>query len=163
MMDKKGMIFGKINIIDLAAIIIAVLAIVGITMRFISIAAENVKRETDFSYVVEVEDIRIYSVDALSKKGTATDKQGNVIGEITDVACKDMERQVVLENGNSQKVKVPEKFVARITIDATGKDTDGGYFVGENTELSVGSSITMYTKYANCSGRIVKVNKKNQG
>lgn len=163
-MDKKGIIFGKINIIDLVAIIVAVLAIVGITIRFTSIAAENVTRKTDFSYVVEIEDVRVFSVDALSKKGIATDKQGNVIGEITDVSYKEMEKQTILENGKSVKVTVPEKFVARVTLNAEGKDTDGGYFVGENTELSVGSSITMYTKYANCSGKIVKVEKiENQG
>ncbi len=163
-MDKNGKIFGKINIIDLVAILIVVLAVVGITIRFTSIAAENVNQKTNFTYVVEIEDIRMYSVNALKKMGTATDKQGNVIGEITNVEYDKMQRQLVNENGELVKVTTPLRYVAKVTISAEGKDTDSGYFVGENTELSVGSSITMYTKYSNCSGKIVKVEKiENQG
>lgn len=163
-MDKNGKIFGKINIIDLAAILIVVLAIIGITIRFTSIAAENVNQKAKFSYVVEIEDIRIYSVNALKKMGTATDKQGNVIGEITNVETDRMRKQLVNDDGEPIKVYTPERYVAKVTLESEGKDTDSGYFVGENTELSVGSSITMYTKYSNCSGKIIKVDKiENQG
>lgn len=163
-MDKNGKIFGKINIIDLAAILIVVLAIVGITIRFTSIAAENVNQKANFTYVVEVEDIRIYGVNALDNKGIATDKQGNVIGKITNVEYEEMVRQFVNENGESIKLVTPERYRAKITLESEGKDTDSGYFVGENTELSIGSSITMYTKYSNCSGKIIAVEKiENQG
>lgn len=163
-MDKNGKIFGKINIIDLAAILVVVLAIIGITIRFTSIAAENVNTKSNFSYVVEIEDIRIYSVNALKKMGTATDKQGNVIGEITNVEIDILERQLINENGKSIKVVTPERYVAKVTLESEGKDTDSGYFVGENTELSVGSTISMHTKYSNCSGKIIKVDKiENQG
>ena len=163
-MDKNGKIFGKINIIDLLAVLTVIIAVIGISVRFTSIAAENVKKKTDFSYVIEIEDVRIYTVNALEKMGIATDKQGNVIGEITGVQYGEMEKQTVLDNGKSKKVFVPGKYTARVTLDATGKEAESGYFVGENTELSAGSSITMYTKHANCSGKIVKVEKKeNQG
>lgn len=163
-MDKNGKIFGKINIIDLLAILVVIVAVIGISIRFTSIASENVKRKTDFSYVVEIEDVRVYTVNALQKMGIATDKQGNVIGEITGVQYSEMEKQTITENGKSKRVIVPEKYTARVTLEATGKEADSGYFVGENTELSAGSSITMYTKHANCSGKIIKVEKKeNQG
>jgi len=163
-MDKNGKIFGKINIIDLAAILIVILAIVGITIRFTSIAAENVNQKAHFSYVVEIEDIRTYSVNALNKMGKATDKQGNIIGEITNVESDKMKTQLVNDNGEPVKAFKPGRYVARVTLESEGKDTDNGYYVGENTELSVGSSITMYTKYSNCSGKIIKVEKiENQG
>ena len=163
-MDKNGKIFGKINIIDLAAILIVVLAIVGITIRITSIAAENVNQKANFTYVVEIEDIRSYSVIALKKMGTATDKQGNVIGKIINVESEEMKNQLINENGESIKVLKSERYVAKVTLESEGKDTDSGYFVGENTELSVGSSITMYTKYSNCSGKIIKVERiENQG
>ncbi len=163
-MDKNGKIFGKINIIDLAAILIVFLAILGITIRFTSIAAENVNQKANFTYVVEIEDIRNYSVNALEKKGIATDKQGNIIGEIIDVEFEEMVNQLINENGESVKVLKPERYVAKVTLESEGKDTDSGYFVGENTELSVGSSINMFTKYSNCSGKIIKVEKiENQG
>lgn len=163
-MDKNGKIFGKINIIDLAAILIVILAIVGITIRFTSIAAENVNKKTNFSYVVEVENIRTFGVDALEKCGTVTDVHGNILGEIKDVETRDMDVQIINEDGKSIKIAVPERYVSRVTIECEGKDTDAGYFVGENTELSLGAGISIHTKYTNCSGKIIKIDKiENQG
>lgn len=163
-MDKNGKIFGKINIIDFAAIVVVLVALIGIAVRFTSVASENVTRKTDFTYVVEVDDVRIYTVNALQKMGTVTDKQGNVVGEITTVQYTEKDRKTVLENGKAVNTVVPERFTVRLTLTASGKEADSGYFVGENTELSIGSSITMYTKYANCSGKIIDVEKiENQG
>ena len=156
-MDKNGKLFGKINIIDLIAILIVVVAIVGIAIRFIGTAAENVRNHATFSYKVKIDDVRIYTVDALSKKGIATDKHGNVIGEIVNIEYKEKEEQVIGEDGKAVMTKVPEKYTVVIEFRADGKESESGYFVGENTELSVGSTIEMSTKYANCSGKIIEV------
>ena len=163
-MDKNGKLFGKINIIDFAAIIVIVLAVVGIAYRFISIAGENVMTKSNFTYTVEIDGVRIYTVNALEKKGTVTDKDGNILGEIVDVNYKDKEIQTILENGQSIMTKVPEQYVVEVTLEAEGKESELGYFVGENTELSVGGGIAMHTKYANSSGKITNIQKiENQG
>ncbi len=163
-MNKDGKIFGKINIIDLLAVLILLVALVGIGIRFTSTASKSVTDKTEFSYVVEIDDVRIYTVNALGKKGLVTDKQGNIIGEITNVEYDFKKEQKVLSNGNTVMVSVPEKYTAQITLKASGKESEDAYFVGENTELSVGSTLTMNTKYANCSGKIKSVEKvKNQG
>ena len=158
-MNKDGKIFGKINIIDLLAISILVVAIVGIAVRFTSTASKNVTNETVFEYVVEIDDVRIYTVDALKKMGTATDKQGNFIGEIHTVEWDEKKEQKVLSNGETVMVTVPEKYTVNVTLDAMGKESADKYFVGENTELSVGSTIKMYTKYANCTGKVKSIEK----
>lgn len=163
-MDKNRKIFNKLNVIDIAAILIIILAAIGITIRFTSIAAKNVTKTTSFSYVVLVEDIREYGVNALNKKGKATDWQENVIGEITNVEVEEMDKQIINENGESVRVVTPERYRAKVTIEAEGKDTENGYFIGENTELAVGSGVSILTKYSSCSGKIIEVNKQeNQG
>lgn len=163
-MDKSGKIFGKINIIDFSVILIVILALVGITIRFTSTAAEKVNEKVNFSYVVKVENIRMYGVDALEKMGTVTDAHGNVIGEIKNVEYEEFKTQVINADGRSVKVAIPERYVAKVTIESEGKDTDSGYFVGENTELSIGAGISLHTKYTNCSGGIIEINKiENQG
>lgn len=158
-MNKDGKIFGKINIIDLLAVLILIVALVGIGIRFTSSASKNVTDKTEFSYEVEIDDVRIYTVNALNKKGIATDKQGNVIGEITNIEYDIKKEQKVLSNGETVMVNVPDKYTAQIILKASGKESEDAYFVGENTELSVGSTIHMYTKYANCSGKIKSVEK----
>ena len=57
--DNKGKLFGKINIIDLAVILLVIVAAAGICLRFVFDAAENVRNSVIFSYTVEVEGIRI--------------------------------------------------------------------------------------------------------
>ena len=53
-MNKDGRIFGKINIIDLLAALILIVALVGIGIRFTSSASKSVTDNTEFSYVVEI-------------------------------------------------------------------------------------------------------------
>ncbi len=159
-MNKDGKIFGKINIIDLLAVLILLVALVGIGIRLTSTASKSVTDKTEFSYVVEIDDVRIYTVNALKKMGTATDKQGNIIGEIETVEWDSKKEQKVLSNGETVMVDVPDKYTVTVTMDASGKESADKYFVGENTELSVGSTIQMYTKYANCSGKVKSVEKE---
>lgn len=158
-MNKDGKIFGKVNIIDSLAVLVLLVAIVGIAIRFTSAASENAKKEIGFSYVVEIDDVRIYTVEALKKMGIATDKQGNVIGDIETVEWDEKKEQKVLSNGETVMVTVPEKYTVQVTLDAAGKESEDAYFVGENTELSVGSTIKMYTKYANCTGKVKSIEK----
>lgn len=159
-LDKNGKLFGKINIVDLLVILAVIVAVLGISARFITIAAENVRQKTQFSYVVEIDGIRIYTVDALNKKGIVTDINGEtVIGEITDVEYKPKTVQSIKSNGESVFAEVPEKYTALITVEAEGNESDDGYFVGNNIELSVGSNIAMTTKYVNSTGRVVSIKK----
>lgn len=159
-MNKDGKIFGKVNIIDLLAILVVVVAVIGIAIRFTSVASENVTNKSEFTYVVEIDDVRMFSVEALQKKGLASDKQGNILGEITDVKYEPKTEQVIIENGETKMVEKPERYTVYVTLKGNGKEASDAYFVGENTELSAGANITMYTKYANCSGKVLKVEKK---
>lgn len=161
-LDKNGKLFGKISIIDILVILAVIVAAAGISLRFVTTAAENVRNKAQFSYVVEIEGIRFYTVDALNKKGIVTDSKGNsIIGEITDVEYEAMMEQNVSAEGEAVFVRVPEKYVARITVLAEGNESEEGYFVGDNIELSVGSTISMTTKYANSSGKVKSIKKLN--
>lgn len=156
--NRDGKIAGKINIIDLLVVLAIAAAVIGISARFVSRAAENVREKTDFSYVVEIDGIRKYTVEALQKKGVVTNiKDGSVIGEITDVDVKPMKVQTLLMNGNTVYSEVPEKYVVRVTVNAEGKESNEGYFVGNDIELSVGSTMMMATKYVNSNGTVKKI------
>ncbi|MBO5060594.1 MAG: DUF4330 domain-containing protein [Clostridia bacterium] len=160
MLDKNGKLFGKISIIDLLAIFAVIIAVLGISARFVTTAAKNVREKTQFSYVVEIEGIRFYTIDALNKKGIVTDLKGNsVVGEITNVEYKRMEIQSVTSTGETVFATVPEKYTALITVKAEGNESEKGYFVGDNIELSVGSTMSMTTKYVNSTGKVKSIEK----
>ena len=114
--DKNGKLFGKINIIDLLVILLIIGAGIGFGLRFVSTAADNVRSQTKLTYVVEVENIRSYAVDALQKKGIATDtKTKNIIGEIVDVSASAMKTQALKADGTTVFAEVPGKYSARVT------------------------------------------------
>ena len=156
--DKNGKLFGKLNIIDLAVILVIIAAAAGICVRFVSKAADNVRSKTDFTYVVEIEGVRLCTVEALEKKGLVTDtKTKNVIGEVTDIEYQPMKTQSMKSDGTTVFAEVPDRYTALVTVKSEGIESDKGYFVGENIELSVGTTMTMATKYANSFGKVKSI------
>jgi len=159
-MDRNGKIFGKINIIDLFVIIAILAAVIGFGARFLTIAAENVKEKVQFSYVVQVDGVRSYTVDALVKKGLVTDsKTKSIVGEIVNVEYKPFEESMLTASGERVTVEVPESYSVYVTVKSEGKESESGYFVGENIELSVGTTMSMTTKYVNTTGKVKSIEK----
>lgn len=157
-MDKNGKLFGKISIIDLLVLLAIIVGIAGFSVRFFSNAAENVNEKTKFEYVIEINDVRSYTVDALNKKGIVTEKKsGGIIGEITNIESKPYTSQLSMSNGRIVTVDVPEKFTVDVTVVGEGNETNGGYYIGENVELSVGSTINMASRYANSTGKVKSI------
>ena len=149
-LDKKGNVFGKFNIIDVCVIIVLIAAAIGISARFMSSAAKNAREKVKFSYVVEIDGVRQYTVDALGKKGKVIDLKGkSEIGEIKSVKAQPMKTQSFMSDGRM--------YTVLVEIEGEGKESDNSYFVGNDVELSVGSTMSMTTKYANSSGKVKSI------
>ncbi len=157
-LDKKGKIFGKVSIIDLFVIIVLAAAVIGISARFVSGAAKNAKEKVKFSYVVEIDGVRDYTINALNKKGKVIDLKGkSVIGEIKNVTFQQMKTQSFTSDGRMVFAEVPERYTVLVEIEGEGKESDNSYFVGNDVELSVGTTMSMTTKYANSSGKVKSI------
>ncbi len=159
-MDKNGKLLGKLNIIDLIVIIAVIAVIAGIGYRFASEPASAVKDKVTVEYVVEVEGIRSYAVDALAKKGVTTDKKAATrIGEITDVETKDVEFQSTTADGRIVKTSLPERYTAVVTVRAECKESDDGYYTDDSEEVAVGRTVDLITKYVSATGLVKSVKK----
>ena len=157
-LDKKGKMFGKFNIIDICVVIVLVVAAIGISARFMSTAAKNAREKVKFSYVVEIDGVRQYTVDALNKKGKVIDLKGkSEIGEIKNIRSQPMKTQSFMSDGRMVFAEVPEKYTVLVEIEGEGKESDNSYFVGNDVELSVGSTMSMTTKYANSTGKVKSI------
>ena len=158
--DKNGKIDGKISIIDVFAVLILLVAVFGIGLRFYSAPSKNARQRVKMSYVVQIEDVRKYTVDAISKKGVVVDsKQKTEIGEITDVEFDTYKKEEFDSDGNIVYAEVPNKYIIKITVLSEGKESENGYYVGNDTELAVGSTVSFATKYANSSGKVISIEK----
>lgn len=157
-MDKNGKIKGKISIIDILVVLLVILVIAGIAARYGSKITTAVKSDKGFEYVLRVENVREYTVDALKRMGKVTDKKSEKdLGEIVDVKVENATQQSVTASGEVKNPETPGRYTCFVTINATGKESDDNYILDDSTELSVGRNIDLYSKYVKTSGDIVSV------
>ena len=153
-MDKNGKIGGKVSIIDILVVVLVVAVIVGIVARY----GSRVKSNKQFEYVLKVESVRQYTVDALEKKGKVTDKKSEKdLGEIVDVQVENATLQSTTASGELKNPELPGRYTCYVTIRATGKESDDNYILEDSTELSVGRNVDLYSKYVKTSGDIKSV------
>ena len=157
-LDKNGKIGGKISIIDIAVILVILLVAAGIFARYGSRVTKAVQSQEEFRYVLKIESVRQYTVDALNKKGAVTDKRSEkYLGDIVDVQVEGATRESVTADGKVTYAAVPDYYTCYVTIDAHGKESDENYVLDDTTELSVGRIIDFYSKYVKTSGMIMSV------
>lgn len=135
--DKKGKLFGKINIIDLLVLIIVVgLIAFGAKRMGSGKVSQSETKEALVTY--EIAEIRQLSVDQI-KVGDPLyhyDK-GTYIGTIESVESEPY-RDVLEYNGRWVEAEVPKKFVAKVVVKANIEETDQYYLVGgEQTRVGI--------------------------
>ncbi len=158
LLDKNGKIGGKVSIIDAAVILLILVVAAGIIMRYGSHVTTSVQSEEDFRYVLKIEAVRKYTVDALNKKGAVTDKKSlKKLGEITEVRTEGATRESVTADGKVTYAPLPDYYTCYVTIDAHGKESEDNYVLDDTTELSVGRIIDLYSKYVRTSGMLMSV------
>lgn len=153
--DKQGRLFGRVNVIDLAFIIILVLALVvgGKRLRGSSVTAET--RE-EGQVTLSVQNIRQASVDNIEvgQQIYHYDK-GVYMGDIVNVEVEPYTQQLDYE-GQWVDAPVPGKYSVLIDIKVEGSESEKAYIVG-GEEVRVGGEFRLKTKTSTFSGHIVDI------
>lgn len=153
--NKKG--FGKINVVDILAILVAIVLVVGIGYRFMGKPTANVATQDTFEYVVRITDVRQFTVNALEKKGDVyRAKTHQKAGTIKNVEAIPYMRPTIMNDGAVKDVLVPDKYEVFVTIETDGRIGDMIYLDSSNTEIYVGGNIDWYSKWADISSSQVK-------
>ena len=148
----------KINAIDIAVILLVIVAIVGFAVRFSSSATDSVTSDIKFRYVMRIDSVRSFTVDALEKKGVVTDEDSVInVGEIIDVVVEDNTVAATLMNGSVVSALVPERYTCYVTIEAMGRESEGKYILDDTTELAVGRTTDLVSKFVHTSGTIESI------
>lgn len=163
-MNKDGKIKGKFNIIDVFVIILVIAVIAGLCVRYGSSVTTAVKSDEEFVYVIKVQSVRNFTIDALKKtmetESRLTDKNATVdLGEITDVKYEPA--TVLSEKTNGTMVYAPQedRYTAYVTINSHAKESDNSYILPDSNELAVGRNIEIFSKYVHTSGLITQIEK----
>ncbi|HHY75776.1 MAG TPA: DUF4330 domain-containing protein [Firmicutes bacterium] len=157
LLDERGRIFGKVNIVDL--VIVLVLISAGAWFLYAKFGRdlknEIAAREQPLDYCIVVMGIRPSTADALKKGGKAFEfKTGAEIGTIREVRVEPADVWTVLDQGSWVRMKTGDRVDAYVYLDATAR-------VGENVitvngvEIRVGASIGFTTKWAQVNGYVM--------
>lgn len=148
----------KINAIDIAVVLLVIIAIVGFAVRFKSSATDSVTSDIKFRYVMKIDNVRSFTVDALEKKGVVTDEDSVInVGEIVDIVVEDNTTTATLTDGSVVSAHIPERYTCYVTIEAMGRESEGKYILDDTTELAVGRTTDLISKFVHTSGTIESI------
>lgn len=156
--NKDGKLFGKISIIDIAAVLIIIVLIVGIASRFSGKSNVVVSSGEKIRCTFLIKNVRTYTVNALERKGAMFDKTSKeYIGEIVDVKQTEGKYKVNMEDGSFKEAVPEERYNVYVTVEFTGKSGSNGFYTAANKFLGVGTSTNITTKYAECGASVYSI------
>ena len=159
LIDEKGKLFGRINVIDLAVVLVVIVLAVGVYVQF------GVKESTSVTsamqpvtYEVAVEGVRPSALENLMEGDTLYDQtSGNPIGTITAIRSQQAQNPINLPNGTVIQADAENRIDLFLTVEADAVVNAEGTFVGRTYELLVGSTKNFYTKYVSFIGAVSQI------
>lgn len=157
MIDKKGKIFGKINVIDCLFLLILIVAIVGGISRFkdSSITVESTSKG---KMTLLVDNVRTPSVENITEgQDLYSYDKGVFMGKIVGKTARPYEDAVEYE-GQWVNAPVPDKYSVYLDVDVDIKESDKSYVVG-GEEVRVGNEYRVKSKTSAFTGICVGITK----
>ena len=161
LVDNKGKLFGKVNVIDFCVIVVVIALVLGAIYKFGMInnnAGSGSASMQPITYKVKMEKAREYSFNNIKEGDILYDKlSGNSIGKIVNVEKEPATDIVEMPNGTTVAGLVENRINIIITVEAEGTITEKGHFVNKTYELLVGSKKKYFTKYLECEASVSEI------
>ena len=159
--DSKGKVFGKVSIVDIAVIVLVVLAVVGAYFRFSGNNTSVVSNDSEFYYSITAKGIRETNKNLLENSiGTDFRLAGKIsssMGELVDVKVSNAKDIVTKTDGTIILAEVPEKYDVELILKVVGNVNDSGYFTPETHEICAAKKYDITNIYCAVSGIVNKV------
>ena len=152
MIDKKGNIFGKINVIDLFLVLVVLIACIFIFNKLIN---PNVTlSQDDITMTFYVEKAPSYVAESI-KVGTEVkdEAKGTSLGIITDVEIGPGYQYVATSEGELVRGYMEGYNSVKVTTQVKGQYTENGVIISGN-QYNIGHSLTFYAGEAKLYGTI---------
>ena len=159
-LDEKGKLFGKINLIDLIVVVVLVLVVAAVGWKLagskITDAIES--NAPTMKYEVLCTEIDPDTCDfAVSHIGGQLMSNGDLLdGTITDCVIEPHMITVLDSDGNAKQVEDPDFHNLRFTIQSKVAETSNAFAVGSQ-ELRVGKSHIVKTAMLEVAGYITSM------
>ena len=158
--DKKGRLFGLINIVDLLVIILLLALVMVGVKRFGNKAAVGEATTKKGVITAEVKDVRDVTANNIKVGDPLYDyDKGTYLGKIVTAEVEPYKDKTEYQ-GKFYNAEVPDKFRVIITIDADVKETQDFYQVGTE-QVRIGAEMRIKNKSITTFMTILGVEVKN--
>lgn len=165
-LDEKGRLFGKINLIDLIVILVLVFIVAAVGWKLagnrIASAVENLGGVPTVRYEVLCTNVDPDTCDyAVAHIGEQLMSNGDMVdAHITDCVIEPNYTTCLDNNGNALQVENPAAYNLRFTIEANVPKTNNAYAVGSQ-EIRVGKAHIVKTVLLEINGSITSMEEEN--
>lgn len=148
----------KFTWIDGLVIAVVLLLIVGTCVKFFAKDSTSVTQENvQFTYQLQIDDVREYTAQALQIGDTVYDNEGKgAVGTITDIVVEPAKTVYEAPNGEAVEAEMEGRCDITLTLSAEGIPTGGTYKVGTYT-LRANKSAVYFTKYSTWTASILSI------
>ena len=156
--DNKGKLFGKINIVDLAVVLVFLVAVLGVVLTKAKL--DNSKIMSDDSNMLiqssaeldtleiklKVKEVRDVTRDAIIVGDDVYLMSNNrFLGSVVRVESEPAIREVSGNNGTVYRAEVPQRYDVTIVVETAGKKKEEGYYTANNIQILYGREMGIKT------------------
>ena len=145
LMDKKGRLFGKVNLFDLLVILLVLVGVVGMSLRLVKERQEVAEGKTAICKV-EIVDAGEYLKDAF-EIGDALYEKETLLGTITSVQVKPAQELKLLTDGTAKLVDRTDHYDITLTFTTDRLMIAEGYRI-DSAEWLAGTSHSISNGFA---------------
>lgn len=157
--DENGRLFGKISIIDIIVIILAIILVCAVFARTSQNKAANVNETMDkITYTFKVENIRQETAESVIAGDKLYDEDSGVcLGTIKKTNINSAHKLAQTADGTYVNGEVSGRSDLEMTVEAECRVADGRYYSERTAEISVNMEKDVQTKYAKFTGRVMEI------
>lgn len=158
--DNKGKLFGKINIVDLSVIIVLVLSVVLCVYKFSGANDPSKSGNTKkITYTLKAKAIRQVSCDSIEVGAKVYDKETEeYIGTVVSKTQEKATEYVNNADGKIDKqVEIPTKFDLYFDVECDAQINDKGYYLGGVKEITNYATLNIYTNKIEVSTTVMNI------
>jgi len=157
LIDNKGRLFGKVNLLDCAVVLIVAAALIGAYLKFGVLQESGTTELQPIRYTAEIANVRDFIFENLQVGDVLYESGGVNIGTIVSLTAAGYKDAIGLTDGTLVTAEVPERYMVLIEVEAEATVVGGRYYIAKTSEIAVGSSRTFLSKYVACSGTVKEI------
>ena len=156
--DKKGKLFGKVNIVDLCVLLVIVIGIVGVVFTKTKLDDEKILANQEEMLIKSSAELDKLEVKLELKEVRDVTRDGIVIGDEVYLASNDKvigtvarvesepsSHYVVADDGTVYDAQIPDRYDVTIVMETEGKKKGNGYYTDSNAQFLYGKEFEFKT------------------